>query len=86
MSGTSPVKKSNKTPKRLRHPMKRDGLSASSFLKYNLPWACDDCSHFDPVKEFCTIGFDAHQTRREKQQKEYILSGQMTVCRYQEID
>jgi hypothetical protein len=78
--------KRHQTPKRLRHPMKRDGLSASAYMKYNLPWSCEDCSHLDTLTDTCTIGYQASLTRKAIQQHEYITSGQMTVCRFQEID
>jgi hypothetical protein len=75
-----------KTPKRLRPSIKRDKIHPADFLQYRLPWACEDCTHFDASRESCTLGYNTVHHRRVQQMKDYEISGSMALCRFQEID
>lgn len=74
------------TPKRLRPSIKYDTVNPSDYLRYTFPAACDDCTHFNPENESCTLGYNSLYHRRERQQQDYLLTGKMVLCRFLEID
>ena len=74
------------TPKKLRVSIRKDGVNPSDYNNYNLPWSCEDCSHFAHETKSCTIGYDTRNTLREIQKHSYELSGKFAVCRCIEID
>lgn len=78
--------KTAKTPKRIRPSIKLDKIHPAQFNKYRLPWACEDCTHFDSTNESCTLGYNTAHHRLVQQQKQYEISGSMALCRFQEID
>ena len=83
------VKKSHptfRTPKRLGPSIKRDVVSAADYLKYDHRWSCDDCTHFDGVKEVCTISYNCAPHRKAEQERSFFLSGKIAFCRFHEID
>lgn len=63
-----------------------DSVNPSDFLNLNIMFCCEQCSHFDPDKESCTIGYNAANHRRETQLKQFESSGRMAFCRMMEID
>lgn len=75
-----------RTPKRLGKSIKRDPVHPADFARFKLPYACEDCTHFDAATESCTIGYSTAPHRRAEQLREYQLSGRMALCRFQEID
>jgi hypothetical protein len=75
-----------RTPKRLRPSIRKDAINAADYLKYNFPIACEDCTHFNPENEQCTIGYETQHHRHEVQKKSYELSGKVALCRFMEID
>jgi hypothetical protein len=85
MSG-SMKKGSSKTPKRLRTSIRFDPISPSDYLRYQMPSACEDCTHFDSVSEKCTMGYDPQWHRKKFQEQSYFLTGKMALCRFLEID
>lgn len=82
-SGRKPTPK---TPKRLTPSIKKDGVHPAAYNQYTLPWACEDCSHFDAIGDRCSLGYLSTPHRREQQKKDYLMSGKMALCRFQEID
>jgi hypothetical protein len=74
------------TPRRLRPSIKKDTVSPKDYLLYTLPWACEDCSHFDSTFERCTLGYNPAHHRRAQQKHDYDLGGHYALCRFQEID
>lgn len=74
------------TPKKLRTSIRHDAIHPGDFLKYSLPFACEDCTHFHQSELRCTLGYNAEHHRREYQLKCYDLSGKMALCRFLEID
>ena len=76
----------SKTPKRLQPSIKKDGIRPDLYRRLTLPWACDDCSHFDSENEQCTLGYNSRHHRRSQQEHDYLLSGKMALCRFQEVD
>ncbi|MGE0762467.1 MAG: hypothetical protein AB7N80_04240 [Bdellovibrionales bacterium] len=63
-----------------------DPVNPRDFAELNMIYACEQCSHFDPEGAQCTIGYEAHLHRRDRQLKLYNLSGRMAFCRFMEID
>lgn len=75
-----------RTQQRAKQSIFLDAVHPSDFLHKNITYCCEQCSHFDPVKETCTIGYNASLHRREKQLKTYEFGGRMALCRFMEID
>lgn len=80
------MSKRNPTPKRLQQSIRHDPVNPTDYMKYILPWSCEDCTHFELQKETCTLGYHTKWHRREYQKKSYELSGKVALCRFQEID
>ncbi len=76
----------NKTPKRIQPSIRHDPVNPKDYNKYILPWACEDCTHYDASKEICTMGYYPKWHNKKYQEKTYDLSGTMALCRFQEID
>ena len=74
------------TPRKLRTGIRHDAIQPGDYLKYEMPFACEDCSHFHHQEEYCTIGYNASHHRRAYQEKCYELSGKVALCRFLEID
>lgn len=85
MSGST-KKGSSRTPKKLRTGIRFDTINPSDYLNYRMPSACEDCTHFDRMLEQCTMGHDPQWHRKDFQEKSYLLSGKMALCRFLEID
>jgi hypothetical protein len=75
-----------KTPPRLRPSIHHDAINPTDYMKYTLPWACEDCSHYSAGKDLCTLGFETKWHKKAEQQRSYELSGRVALCRFQEID
>lgn len=75
-----------KTVKRIKPSMKRESILASDYNHFNLPFSCEDCSHFDSENIICTFGLNPIPHLRSTQKHTYEVSGQMALCRFQEID
>ncbi|MCB0412662.1 MAG: hypothetical protein KDD22_09060 [Bdellovibrionales bacterium] len=85
MSNTKPP--SSRQPFALsRRSVIYDKVNPTDFLKLDITYACEQCSHFDTENERCTIGYDCSLHRRKAQLKMYELSGRMAFCRFCEID
>lgn len=76
----------NNQPKRIRPSMKKDAIHPKDFLKYNIPFACEDCSHFASEKLACTLGFNTENHLRKNAIASYELTGKIAQCRFLEID
>ncbi len=63
-----------------------DVVNPTDFLNLNIIYCCEQCSHFDPESERCTIGYNAANHRREQNLKNFESSGRMAFCRMLEID
>lgn len=86
MPGIANPKGKKKSPPRLRAAIKKDAVNPTDFLKYDFRFACEDCSHFDPEKTACTIGYDPSHHLKKTQTHQYLLAGNMAFCRFLEID
>ena len=77
--------KSGYQSRRPRKSIKLDAVNPGDFRRYDLIFACEQCSHFAPVAGSCTIGYRA-QHRRDDQLALYERTGKMAFCRFLEID
>jgi hypothetical protein len=78
---------SNKqTPKKLRKSIKLDRVSPQEFLHRNPIFCCEQCSHYDPVSDSCTLGYQAKLHKKEIQLQRFYRNGHMAFCRFTEID
>lgn len=75
-----------KSPKRISKSMKKDSIHPKDYLNYNLPFSCEECSHFASINESCTLGLPTSPHLKRNQIQSYELSGKMALCRFQEID
>ncbi|MFZ3230483.1 MAG: hypothetical protein WA160_09795 [Pseudobdellovibrio sp.] len=75
-----------KSPRRIRPSIKKETILASDYNKYILPFSCEECSHFASETTTCTLGLNTFPHLKSTQQKSYNVSGQMALCRFQEID
>lgn len=80
------TKGTSKDTTRIRPSMKKDPIHPSDFNKYNIPYACEDCSHFASETTSCTLGFKTEQHLRVNVLKSYEASGKIAQCRFLEID
>lgn len=74
------------TPKKIRKSIKLDRVNPTDFLKKNITFCCEQCSHYNPETETCTIGYSAHLHRKKTQMQRYLSTGHMAFCRFSEID
>jgi len=72
--------------KKIPASIKRDVVNPSDYLRLNMPSSCEECSHFSPENESCTLGYPTAPHRRAEQQKSYGISGRIAICRFHEID
>jgi hypothetical protein len=73
-------------PHPFRQSVKYDRIEATDFLRQNLIFSCEQCSHFAAGETRCTIGYDCTPHLRANNLKAYETSGRMALCRYLEID
>ena len=83
---SQPPEKAKKSSKRIGWSIRKDAIHPADFLRYKLPIACEDCSHFKSSNETCTLGMPTEQHLRRNQELSYNLSGKVALCRIQEID
>lgn len=74
------------TRKHPRCSIKFDIISAADFRRYNFMYCCEQCSHFDPERKACTLGYNSKWHQREAQLRQFELAGSMALCRFLEID
>lgn len=88
LSMTTPKEKkgSKKTPRALRPSIICDPVDARDFRTLNIQYACEQCSHFSPPNQSCTLGFLSKPHLQDEQLKMYFLTGRMAICRFHEID
>ncbi|HEY8272620.1 MAG TPA: hypothetical protein VIG33_17130 [Pseudobdellovibrionaceae bacterium] len=80
-------KPSKKIPTKRIHPsIKKDGVNPSDFLKYDFRTSCEDCSHFDSLKNLCTLGYNPAPHLKAQQLRDYEASGKIAQCRFLEVD
>jgi hypothetical protein len=72
------------------HLLKRslilDPIHPRDYRELNIIYACEQCSHFDPSSQSCTIGYDSSKHLKAVQDRSYELLGKVAFCRFSEID
>lgn len=76
----------SQTPKKLRKGIKLDRVHPADFLHTNMIYCCEQCSHYDPVGDACTLGYQTRLHKKEIQLQRFYLNGHMAFCRFIEID
>ena len=74
------------TPRRLRKSIKLDRVNPLHFNHTNMIYCCEQCSHYDPENDLCTLGYQSKLHKKEIQLQRYNLHGHMAFCRFTEID
>jgi hypothetical protein len=72
--------------KKINPSIRKDGIHPADYMKYKLPWACEDCVYFNEGKERCILGYIQDPHLRENLKKSYEMSGKVSLCRFQELD
>jgi hypothetical protein len=74
-------------PKRpARRSLILDPIHPRDYRELAVTYYCEQCSHFAPQTETCTIGYDARNHLKRTQDRHYELYGRVAFCRFQEID
>lgn len=63
-----------------------DPIHPRDFRELNIIYYCEQCSHFAPASQSCTIGYDASKHVKAAQDRTYELLGRVAFCRFAEID
>ena len=74
------------TPRKPRKSIKLDRVHPADFLKQNMIFCCEQCSHYDPESDSCTIGYQASVHKRDIQMMRFLSNSHMAFCRFLEID
>ena len=74
------------TPKRLRKSIKLDRVQPVDLLERNMIYCCEQCSHYDPEQDLCTLGYQTALHKKSVQLRRFELHGHMAFCRFTEID
>ncbi len=74
------------TTRRLRKSIKLDRVQAIDLLQRNMIYCCEQCSHYDPDNDLCTLGFQVALHKKAVQLHRFDLHGHMAFCRFTEID
>jgi hypothetical protein len=73
-----------------RPPLKRslilDPIHPRDYRTLTVIHCCEQCSHFAPATQSCTIGYEAHKHMKKAQERNYELTGKVAFCRFCEID
>jgi hypothetical protein len=77
------------TPKKtlpLRRTLILDPIHPRDYRELTIIHCCEQCSHFAPGTQTCTIGYDAFNHTAAKQKENYERLGRVAFCRFCEID
>ena len=77
------------TPKKTVHVRRTlilDPINPRDYREFKIIHCCEDCSHFAPATETCTIGYEAFNHTAAKQKENYERLGKVAFCRFCEID
>ncbi|MBX9768749.1 MAG: hypothetical protein K2X47_15860 [Bdellovibrionales bacterium] len=77
-------KRSTKTY--IRKSIFLDPLEPEFVVKEGHQFCCENCTHFAPQAQVCTLGYNAQNHLLETQRKLYDMGGQVALCRFLEID
>jgi hypothetical protein len=63
-----------------------DPIHPRDLRELNVIYYCEQCCHFAPATQSCTIGYDASIHVKKEQDRKYELCGRVAFCRFCEID
>ncbi len=75
----------NARKRRPRTSIKLDRVDPRDFMRYELIYACEQCSHYASSEGRCTMGYTPQHTQA-RQLELYNRTGFMAFCRFLEID
>lgn len=70
----------------VRRSLILDPIHPRDYRELDVIFYCEQCSHFDPSSQSCTIGYDASKHLKKVQEQNYQLYGKVAFCRFCEID
>jgi hypothetical protein len=70
----------------LRRSLILDPIHPRDYREMTIIHCCEQCSHFAPATQQCTIGYDAFNHVAAKQKENYERLGRVAFCRFCEID
>lgn len=73
-------------PRPARRTLILDPIHPRDYRELTITHYCEQCSHFDPSNQECTIGYDAKNHLKKRQEQNYELYGKVAFCRFLEID
>lgn len=74
------------TRRKAKKSIKLDRVAPADFLHQNMTYCCEQCSHYDPEGDSCTLGYLAAVHKKEIQLQRYFAHSHMAFCRFLEID
>jgi hypothetical protein len=77
-------KKSQRQPS--SRSIRYDVVDPRDFLKFNLAYSCEHCSHYAEENSNCTLGYKVDPHLMKNQLQSYNLFSRMAFCRFLEID
>ena len=70
----------------IRRTLILDPIHPRDYRELAIVHCCEQCSHFAPGDQSCTIGYEAHNHVAARQKQLYELTGRVAFCRFCEID
>ena len=70
----------------LRRSLILDPIHPRDYRELTIIHCCEQCSHFAPAEQICTIGYEAKNHLASKQKEFYESTGRVAFCRFCEID
>ena len=70
----------------IRRSLILDPIHPRDYRELDIIHCCEQCSHFAPADQTCTIGYEAFNHVEAKQRENYIRLGRVAFCRFCEID
>jgi hypothetical protein len=63
-----------------------DPIHPRDYREVTIIHCCEQCSHFAPDSQSCTIGYDAANHVATRQRELFERTGRVAFCRFCEID
>jgi hypothetical protein len=70
----------------IRRTLILDPIHPRDYRELTVIHCCEQCSHFAPGTQTCTIGYDAANHLQARQKETYDRLGRVAFCRFCEID
>jgi hypothetical protein len=73
-------------PNPLHRSLILDPIHPRDYRELDIIHCCEQCSHFAPGDQSCTLGYDARNHLAATQRRNYEMYGKVAFCRFSEID